>query len=308
MKALEKETSVPPGSLHKKLEENLFRHSRAPFGYQMVDGKYVVVSAQAEIVKDIFNMVLAGNGTTLVARELNRREIPTGTVKMDGSQGIWSASMVQGIISNEFYTGDILKYKDQLGADYAENPDDEALAPYLLKNHHEAIVDREAFCLENAVNRQFGLEKGRIRRKTKSSGKNDLTGKLQCGVCGASMKKVTQRMSTGIVYHWACTCHLKDKEACSMKRIKEETIKNSFITMVNKLSYLNVGDIFENNIENFHPLADFDSKLFRDTVLSANVTTDKKIVFHLINGLVLTEMIAPEKPRRVKTGRKRPGS
>ena len=93
-----------------------------------------------------------------------------------------------------------------------------------------------------------------------------------------------------------------------MKRIKEETIKNSFITMVNKLSYLNVGDIFENNIENFHPLADFDSKLFRDTVLFANVTTDEKRVFHLMNGLVLTEMIAPEKPRRVKTGRKRPGS
>lgn len=73
--------------------------------------------------------------------------------------------MVQGIISNEFYTGDILKYKYALTENYSEDPENEALAPFLVRNHHEAIVDRETFLLANSVNRQFGMEKGRIRKK-----------------------------------------------------------------------------------------------------------------------------------------------
>ena len=135
MTAVKTSENAIPEDLQKKLEKNLFRHSKAPYGYRLVDGQYAVVPEQVKTVREIFNMVLSGNGTNLIARELNRRKISTGTVRNDGTTGIWSAAMVQGIISNEFYTGDILKYKYALTEEYSEDPENEALAPFLYFLH-----------------------------------------------------------------------------------------------------------------------------------------------------------------------------
>ena len=131
---------------------------------------------------------------------------------------------------------------------------------------------------------------------------NDLalsvTGKLRCGKCGASMKRVRQSTADGVIFHWSCTRHLRDREACSMKRIKEDTVKNSFITLVNKLCFLNCGNTQDSVIPGLHPLEDFDEGLFENAVLSADVMTDEKIVFHLSGGLKLTERIVPERMNR----------
>lgn len=67
---------------------------------------------------------------------------------------------------------DDLKYKYALTENYSEDPENEALAPFLVRNHHEAIVDRETFLLANSVNRQFGMEKGRIRKNESDREKN----------------------------------------------------------------------------------------------------------------------------------------
>ena len=41
----------------------------------------------------------------------------------------------------------------------------------------------------------------------------------------------------GKKYHWVCSDHVVDKSVCSMKREREENIKNAFATMLNKLLY-----------------------------------------------------------------------
>ena len=51
------------------------------------------------------------------------------------------------------------------------------------------------------------------------------------------MKRVTQKTSQGKKYHWVCSQHVVDKSVCSMKREREENIKNAFATMLNKLLY-----------------------------------------------------------------------
>ena len=51
------------------------------------------------------------------------------------------------------------------------------------------------------------------------------------------MKRVTQKTSQGKKYHWVCSDHVMDKTTCSMKREREENIKNAFATMLNKLLY-----------------------------------------------------------------------
>ena len=48
-----------------------------PLGYKRVEKKLVIDEEESEIVKDIFNLYLSGLGTKRIARELNKRKIPT---------------------------------------------------------------------------------------------------------------------------------------------------------------------------------------------------------------------------------------
>lgn len=96
---------------HKQFENGTFRYSKAPFGYDLVDGTFVVNPDRAPIVKEIFDAVLAGKGTPTIAKELNARGIPTGTKRNDSSPGVWTAYMVGGMIKNVAYIGDVLNQK-----------------------------------------------------------------------------------------------------------------------------------------------------------------------------------------------------
>ena len=51
------------------------------------------------------------------------------------------------------------------------------------------------------------------------------------------MKRVTDSRKSGTRIFWACTRHLQEKEACPMKRVLDEDVKNTFLTMMNKLYF-----------------------------------------------------------------------
>ena len=75
------------------------------YGYDNVDGEMVIVSEQAEIVKQIFADTLAGKSTHEIAEELNERGVATK------KGGHWTPGTVNAIIGNEKYTGDVLFQK-----------------------------------------------------------------------------------------------------------------------------------------------------------------------------------------------------
>jgi DNA invertase Pin-like site-specific DNA recombinase len=107
MTAVKTSENVIPENLQEKLEKNLFRHSKAPYGYKLVDGKYATVPEQVKTVKEIFSMVLSGNGTNLIARELNHRKIPTETLKKMEQRGVcrplWSRELFQMSSTREIF-------------------------------------------------------------------------------------------------------------------------------------------------------------------------------------------------------------
>ena len=227
---------------HKQFENGTFRYSKAPFGYNLVDGTFEVNPERAPIVREIFDAVLAGKGTPTIAKELNARGIPTGTKRNDGSPGVWTAYMIGGMIKNVAYIGDVLNQKTffdhfHLKYNYGERKQ------YYNEGHHEAIVDKETFERANAALRQRGAEKGnnpcedKQLRNNPHSNRYAFSGRLKCACCGGPMKRVTQKTAAGKVYHWVCSQHVVDKTVCSMKREREENIKNAFTTMLNKLLY-----------------------------------------------------------------------
>ncbi len=232
-------------AIRRRFQNGSYKYSKAPYGYRLENGNFVVEPEEAVTVREIFAMVLEGNGTVLIAKELNRRGIPTGTRKRDGTPGTWSASMIQGVITNVVYTGDALMQKTwhdrsfRLRQNYGERPQ------YYVSGHHEAIIERSVFELAKAANRQRGEEKGTRPKERKpqiepvpeQENRHCLSGKLVCGCCGSGMKRITQTTAGGRRYHWCCTRHLEDAGMCPSKRVAEEDILNCFATMMNKLNY-----------------------------------------------------------------------
>ena len=132
-------------AIQRRLEAGKFHVSKVPYGYRLENKQIVVVEAEAEIVRSIFSKVLEGKGTAMIAKELNEKEIPTGTKKRDGSPGEWTASRIQNMINNISYTGDMVFQKTFHDGDrqrlnnYGDRPQ------YYVEDHHEAIIEKETF-------------------------------------------------------------------------------------------------------------------------------------------------------------------
>lgn len=229
--------------IQRKFRDGTRRFSRAPFGYDLVDGNFIINPEQAAIVQEIYDGILSGKGTPFIAKELNERGIPTGTRKRDGTEGKWSANMILGIVKNVVYIGDVLMQKTyhddhfKLFRNYGERQQ------FYIDGHHPAIIDRGTFEAANAAISQRGKEKNNIPQADKTlradphQRRYAFSGILKCGCCGAVMKRTIDKRKSGTRVFWVCTRHLQDKEACPMKRVLDDDVKNAFLTMMNKLYF-----------------------------------------------------------------------
>lgn len=122
------------------------------------DGVLQVVPEEAEIVRKIFELYVQGNGVRKIKRYLEEHGIKTVTGKME-----WSTSTIDRMLSNEKYIGQVFMQKtytpDFLTGKQVKN--DGKLEMYLVKNAHEAIIDRETF---DKVQKMKGNIKGNKKR------------------------------------------------------------------------------------------------------------------------------------------------
>ncbi|MFQ6128748.1 MAG: recombinase family protein [Thermoplasmata archaeon] len=95
--------------------------SNHPYGYDYVDGGFVKNEKEAGVVRIIFEEVLSGKSTGMIAKSLNERGIPTKTGK------VWQKKTVAKILKNPLYAG-YQKWDD-----------------IIWKADHPAIVDVDLF-------------------------------------------------------------------------------------------------------------------------------------------------------------------
>ena len=229
--------------IQRRFQDGTRRFSRAPFGYDLVDGNFVVNPEQAAIVREIYDEILSGKGSPLIARELNARNIPTGTRKRDGTEGRWSSNMILGIVKNVVYIGDVLMQKTFHDENFKCFRNYGERQQFYIDGHHPAIIDRDSFEAANAAISQRGKEKNNIPQADKTlrtdphQRRYAFSGKLKCGCCGSLMKRTIDKRKSGSHVFWVCTRHLQHKEACPMKRVLDDDVKNVFLTMMNKLYF-----------------------------------------------------------------------
>jgi site-specific DNA recombinase len=158
---------------------------QAIFGY-----KREIHPEQAEIVREIFQRTIDGDGLKGIASDLNARGIPapgaTWNRKKRRKDGKWLASAVRAILENELYTGRYVWNKSKWERDpeshqrkRVERPESE----WVVNEMPElAIVSKESWAAVRMRRKERAKNFGKARGGT---ARYLLSGLLECGVCGS---------------------------------------------------------------------------------------------------------------------------
>jgi site-specific DNA recombinase len=92
-----------------------------PYGYEIQDGKLIVIPDEAKVVKEIFEKYLEGMSTGKIVKMLTERKVPTKR----GAR--WDAATIASILKNPIYAG-FVEWDDTL-----------------TKGSHETIIMPEMF-------------------------------------------------------------------------------------------------------------------------------------------------------------------
>ena len=163
------------------------------YGYRKApDDKHQLIPdpETAPVVKEIFARVLAGESTTEVAKELNRRGVPTPLqyknhrLRRD-CQGLdpqWTRQKVLQILQNRKYTGTMINHmkESRFLRDTTQRKTQET-EWYVRENAHEPLISREEY---ERANQSLRHPVGYARKERET-----LDAVYYCGYCGYKLHK-----------------------------------------------------------------------------------------------------------------------
>lgn len=228
-------------SFRKKFEQGevVFNYAKM-VGYKKgADGQPEIIPEEAEIIKDIYTMFLAG----MTLREIRDRlheegvELRCGKVK-------WSISTIQNILRNEKYCGDAILQKtitvDPISKIHKKNTGEAPM--YYVKDNHVGIIDRETFNrTQEEIARRLNVRPSTDKLSVTGQGKYSryaLTDILRCAECGTKFRRVTWSKKGKKKVVWRC-CNRLDygTQFCkTAPTIEENEIQNAVVRAMSKLS------------------------------------------------------------------------
>lgn len=184
----------------RQMEKGIvFGHSL--LGYDAVDGKLRVEPEGAKLVWRIFHLYsVEKKSPGQIARILQREGCRTYT-----GNPKWSASHILKILNNEKYVGDLVQRKtvtmDFLTHQKKANRGEVPLIT--IENHHTPIISREL----------WDLTRERMQENDRHNGRGEghsnrylFSGRIRCGVCGASFAA----RKKGAVRRWRCQTAVRE--------------------------------------------------------------------------------------------------
>lgn len=190
--------------LQSKKEQGLFLGKVAPYGYlKNPENKHqlVVDPVAAQVVLEVFDLYLNGNGCHQIAGILSKRQVPIPSVhnqiavgNVSASYGLWSHTGIRRILKNEVYTGTLVQNKHKK-LNYKSNKTVTADPDIWIRTYdaHEAIISYETF--EKA---QRLLEVTAHLRPSKH--RYLLSGLLKCHDCGSYISLTKKDAKYGQIY------------------------------------------------------------------------------------------------------------
>ena len=168
---------------------------------RVIAARREVDTAQAVVVREIFELFAAGRSPRAIAHELNRRRIPAprgGTWAISAIYGDRRAGV--GILNNPLYVGRVVWNRSR----WARDPDS-GRRRRIERPESEWIV-RVDEALRIVPAELWERAQARMHRRTQSAGRHPnylFSGLLRCGTCGGPYVKVDG-------YRYGCSAH-KDR-------------------------------------------------------------------------------------------------
>ena len=227
-----------------------FLGTHAPYGYRIDKEnplrRFIIDEPAADVVRDIFNMVLDGMSLRDISRELQRRKlnIPgkyARTYELYSESDddiIWRTGTISSMLSNETYIGNLIlgKRKTRLcdGQVTKYQDKDEWI---IIRNAHESIVSEETFRDVQKLLEQRAADSTFARKRTDEYPMKDnkYAGLLFCSQCGAPMTFCSEIRSGGRNFYYHCENNYRiNKDRCTT-RISEKTLDKALAASITAL-------------------------------------------------------------------------
>ena len=165
------------------------------FGWDKVDGKYVINPEQAKVRRLMCEGIMARKGSTLIAKELNdagyRNTVGNPWKPMDIPKFVYDCRNVGIMIINK-------ERSDFESKKTIKLPESEWV---YVKNAFPPIVTEEEWALICKIHEERVIATGSNRRGKKTSGYS-FSGKIVCGLCGATYWR---KQKTTKEEYWVCS-------------------------------------------------------------------------------------------------------
>ena len=241
--------------VRKNFKEGKTYGGSSMLGYKLEKGKFTVVPEEADIVRRIYDLYLAGNGFCKIARILTNDGIKSYT------GGRWNKTTIGEIVSNVTYTGNLHLQKtyreNHITKRTMRNKGEKPI--YIVEGNHEPIISQEIF--DKAQEIRIRKAEGRIGKSYAVS--YPFSGLIYCGECGRLYKhKVTKYYES-----WCCSTYDElGKAYCASKKIRDDVLKRACAKALEMDS--------------------FNEKEFMDKVDRIDAFNGNRLVLHLKDGTI----------------------
>lgn len=232
-------------TMKDKAKRGEFSGGNLPYGYMLdKDRNIIFIESQRELIKEIEDLYLNGQGIAAIARWLNGESIrglgyrPTGKAEkikqFKTSSPDWTRDAIKGILFNHFYAG-YLTYRPK------SKPGEEKEEPIIEKGTHEAVRTEE---------KQALIDKTKNKRASKIVPPRFytttflLSGLLFCKECGQKYYTRNSTRSTGSYSYYVCSSrqtHIPIERCPSpsfSREILEEYVVNNIMQRIKKVDLL----------------------------------------------------------------------
>ena len=216
--------------------------SKPVYGYLMdEDENYIMDEETAPVVQKIYQLCLAGNGPTKIARMLTEQQIPTpGTLEYrrtgstrryhPGYECKWATNTVVHILENREYTGCLVNFKTEKLSykvkHSVENPPEKQV---IFENHHEPIIDTQTW------ERVQELRKQR-KRPNRYDEVGLFSGILFCADCGSVMYQQRYQTDKRKQDCYICGNYKKRTHDCTAHFIRTDLLTAGVLSNLRKVT------------------------------------------------------------------------
>ena len=216
--------------------------SKPVYGYLMdEDENYIIDEEAAPVVRQIYQLCLAGNGPTKIARMLTEQQIPTpGTLEYrrtgstrryhPGYECKWATNTVVHILENREYTGCLVNFKtEKLSYKVKHSVENSPEKQVIFENHHEPIIDTQTW------ERVQELRKQR-KRPNRYDEVGLFSGILFCADCGSVMYQQRYQTDKRKQDCYICGNYKKRTHDCTAHFIRTDLLTAGVLSNLRKVT------------------------------------------------------------------------